>query len=62
MTTSWQTRDDRSGKKATAIVMATGNASSPPSRDLSTTITTTTANDHMAGDAAVGAGGSWRCE
>jgi hypothetical protein len=32
--------------KATAIVMATGNASLPPSRDLSTTITTTTANNH----------------
>ena len=48
--------------KATAIVMGTGNASLPPSRDLSTTITTTTANDHTVGDAVVGAGGSWRRE
>jgi hypothetical protein len=48
--------------KAMAIVMGTGNASPPPSRDLSTTITTTTANNHTAGDAVVGAGGSWRCE
>jgi hypothetical protein len=35
--------------------MATGNAAPPSSRDLATTITTTTANDHAVGDAAVGA-------
>jgi hypothetical protein len=37
--------------------MGTGNAVPPPSRDLATTITTTTVNDHVAGDAAVGAVG-----
>ena len=37
--------------------MATGNAAPPSSRDLATTITTTTANDHAVGDAAVGAVG-----
>jgi hypothetical protein len=52
-----------SAMKVTAIVMETGNASPPrPSRDLLTTIATATANNHTAGDAAVGAGGSWRCE
>ncbi len=42
---------------ATATVMATGNAMPPLSRDLATTITTMTANDHLVGDAAVGAFG-----
>ena len=37
--------------------MVTGNAAPPPSRDLATTITTTPANDHAVGDAAVGAVG-----
>ncbi len=37
--------------------MVTGNAAPPPSRDLATTITTTPANDHAAGDAALGAVG-----
>ncbi len=43
--------------QATATVMGTVNAAPPPSRDLATTITTTTVNDHVAGDAAVGAVG-----
>ncbi len=37
--------------------MGTGNAALPPSRDLATTITMMTVNDHAAGDAAVGAVG-----
>jgi hypothetical protein len=43
--------------QATATVMGMGNAAPPPSRDLATTITTLTVNDHVAGDAAVGAVG-----
>jgi hypothetical protein len=35
--------------------MGTGNATPAPSRDLATTITTTTVNNHAAGDAVVGA-------
>jgi hypothetical protein len=42
---------------AMATVMATENAVPPLSWDLATTITTMTANDHLAGDAAVGAVG-----
>ena len=48
--------------KAMATVMATRNASLPTSRDLAMTITTTTVNDHVAGDAVVGARGSWHLE
>ena len=48
-----------SAMKVTAIVMETGNASPPrPLRDLLTTIATTTANNHTAGDAAVGRQGA----
>jgi hypothetical protein len=43
--------------QATATVIGTGNVAPPPSRDLATTITTMTVNDHAAGDAAVGAVG-----
>jgi hypothetical protein len=42
---------------AMATVMATGNAVLPLLRDLATTITTMTANEHLAGDAMVGAFG-----
>ena len=45
--------------KATATVMATRKASLPMLRDLVTTITMTTVNDHVVGDAVVGARGSW---
>ena len=48
--------------KAMATVMATRNASLPTSRDLAMTITTTIVNDHVAGDAVVGARGSWHLE
>jgi hypothetical protein len=62
-TTSRRTREmTMAAAKATATVMATGNALTLPLRDLATTITTTTANDHAAGDAGVGAGGSWHHE
>jgi hypothetical protein len=37
--------------------MGTGNAAPLPSQDLAMTITTTTVNNHAAGDAAVGAVG-----
>jgi hypothetical protein len=37
--------------------MGMGNAAPPPSWNLATKITTTTVNDHAAGDAAVGAVG-----
>ena len=58
-TTSRQTREmTTAAAKATATVMGMGNALPPLSWDLVMTITTTTANDHAAGDAGVGAGGS----
>jgi len=50
---------DTTAAMVVVIVMATGNAVPPPSRNLATMITTMPANtnDHAAGDAVVGADG-----
>ena len=50
---------DTTAAMAVVIVMATGNAVPPPLRNLATTITMMPANtnDHLAGDAVVGADG-----
>ena len=60
--TSRQTRDDHGGDEGHGDCDGDGKCLAAPSRDLLTTIATTTANNLAAGDAAVGAGGSWRCE